>query len=258
MSSIDADVVAIAARQHSLITLRQVEGVGGNKQLAHRRVAVGRWRPVDRGVYIIAGHPFTWEAKLLAKVLAAGQASGAMASHRAGAVLWNVDDFRPGRPELSVWRGHKPRHLDARIHESTDLHLADPVLRRGIPTTGLVRTLLDISAVISPQALEHAIDATLRTTPTEWPDLYSALILHSRRGRNGCGFLRAVLDERFGDKVITDSWFEKVVRRLLLDAGFPEPESQHNVYDGRGSWGSWTSPGPLIASGWNCRARRST
>lgn len=95
-----------------------------------------------------------------------------------------------------------------------------------------MRTLLDVSAVITPAALEHAIDNVLRTTPTQWPDLYSSLVLHSRRGRDGCGFLRAVLDERFGDKVITDSWFERCVRRLLIDAGFPVPESQCNVYDG--------------------------
>lgn len=229
MPSIDAEVAAIAARQHSLFTLTQLEALGGNRQLAHRRVEAGRWLSSDRAVYRIAGSSYTWETRVLSRVLAAGP--GSLASHRAGAVLGDVERFRPGRPEVSVPRGHKPRHLDARLHESTDLHLADPVLRRGIPTTGLVRTLLDVSAVITPQALEHAIDATIRTTPTEWPDLYGALILHSRRGRDGCGFLRAVLDERFGDKVITDSWFERVVRRLLLDAGFPVPESQWNVYD---------------------------
>ncbi len=230
MSSIDAEVVAIACRQHGLIALSQLIEQGGSKQLARRRVESGRWLGVERGVYLIAGHPFTWDTRVHARLLASGE--GALVSHRAGAVLWDVEGFRPGRPELSVPRGHRPRHLDARIHESTDLHLADPVLRRGIPTTGLVRTLLDVGAVITPAALEHAIDATLRTTPTEWPDLYSALVLHSRRGRDGCGFLRAVLDERFGDRVITDSWFEKVVRRLLIDAGFPVPESQWNVYDG--------------------------
>jgi len=230
MHDIDARVAEVASHQHSLITLAQLVELGGNKQFAQRRIDSGRWRRVNRGVFVIAGHPFTWETKLMAAVLAAGE--GAQASHRSAGVLWDIEKFRPGRPELSVPRHHKPRHLDARVHESTDLHLADPVLRRGIPTTGLVRTLLDSGAVISVDDLEHAIDDVLRTTPTEWPDLYSSLVLHSRRGRNGCGYLRAVLDERFGDKVITDSWFEKVVRRLLLDAGFPIPDSQWSVYDG--------------------------
>jgi hypothetical protein len=230
MDDFDARVAVVASRQHSLITLPQVVKLGGDRHRAHRRVQSGRWTRLQPGVFFVAGHPFTWEARVLADVMAAGH--GALASHRAGAALWDLEKFRPGRPELSVHRHHKPHHLGARIHESTDLHLADPVLRRGIPTTGLVRTLLDIGAVVAADALEHAIDTALRTTPTEWPDLYSSLVLHSRRGRDGCGHLRAVLDQRFGDKVITDSWFEKVVRRLLLDAGFPVPESQWNVYDG--------------------------
>ena len=230
MSSIDADVAALAARQHSLITLSQLVELGGSRQLAQRRVAAGRWLPSDRGVYRIAGHPLTWESRVLSRILAAGDV--ALASHRAATFLWGVEGFRPGRPEITVPRGHKPRALDARVHESTDLHLADPVLRRGIPTTGLVRTLLDVGSVISPMSLEHAIDDVLRTTSTRWPDIYGTLVLHSRRGRNGCGYLRRVLDQRFGDEVITDSWFERQVRRLLADAGFPTPHSQWNVFDG--------------------------
>ena len=98
--------------------------------------------------------------------------------------------------------------------------------------------------------LEHAIDDTLRTTPTEWPDLYSSLVLHSRRGRNGCGRLRAVLDERFGDKVITDSWFEKVVRRLLLDAGFPEGRRHSGTSTTAPCWsGSSILRGPAFKVG---------
>ncbi len=230
MDDIDARAVALAARQHSLISLKQYVGLGGDKHRARRRVASGLWLRVRPGVYSIAGHPFTWEARILSSVLASSD--GTLASHRTAAVLWNVEDFRRGRPEISVHRHHRPEGLDARIHESTDLHLAAPVLRRGIPTTGLIRTLLDVSSVITLDAAEHAIDDVLRTSPTQWPDLYESLTLHSRRGRNGCGTFRAVLDQRFGDKVITDSWFERMVRRLLLDAGFPEPESQWNIYDG--------------------------
>ena len=230
MVGIDVEVAVIAARQHSLIALAQLIELGGNRQLAHRRVKAGLWRRVEPGVYFVCGHPFTWEARLLAPVLSVGGET--LASHRAAAVQWRVERFRPGRPEISVQRHLRPLAVNARVHESTDLHIADPVVIRGIPTTGLVRTLLDVGAVISLDALEHAIDTTLRTTSTEWPDLYDSLVLHSRRGRNGCGRLRAVVDERFGDKVITDSWFERVVRRLLLDAGFPVPESQWNVFDG--------------------------
>lgn len=230
MGDVDARVAARASCQHGLVTLAQIIELGGDRHLAHRRVTSGRWRRVRPGLFRIAGHPVTWESRTMGEVLSGGV--GALASHRAGAVLWGVEGFRCGRPEISVPRHHKPDNLDARVHESTDLHLAEPVLRRGIPTTGLVRTLLDVSAVITPQATEKAIDDAIRTTPTGWSDLYATLALHSRRGRNGCGTLRAVLDERFGDKVVTDSWFERQVRRLFLDAGLPNAESQWRVFDG--------------------------
>ncbi len=230
MADFDVHVTRLSARQHSLITLAQVIQLGGSRQLAHRRVASGRWIRVYSGVFLIAGHPFTWETRVLAAVLAAGP--GTLTSHCTGACLWGVDNFRPGRPELSVPRRHKREELDAVVHESTDLHLAAPVLRRGIPTTGLARTLLDVSIKVPFLQAECAVDDALRRFPLDWPDLYDTLVRHSRRGRDGCGTFRAVLDQRFGDRVITDSWFELLVRRLLADAGIEEPVSQHNVYDG--------------------------
>lgn len=230
MGPFDARVAAIAARQHALITHAQAIGAGGTPAMIRHRKDTGRWRTVHRGVYLVAGAPFTWETRLLAAVLAAGR--GALASHRSAAVLWELDDFRPGPPEISVPRHHKPEQLPARVHESTDLELADPVRRRGIPTTGLVRTLLDMGCLTGFDRLEGAVHQVIRETGNEWPDLYDALVRHSRRGRNGCGWFRGVLDENYGDQVVTDSRFEKNVRRLLLDAGVDEPESQYCVYDG--------------------------
>ena len=139
--------------QHSLVTLppgaRDRRGIVTGRTDGLPRGSGGR---SERGIFLIAGHEFTWETKLLAKVLAAGERR-TLASHRAGAVLWDVEDFRPGRPELSVSPPPQAAIAStARIHESTDLHLADPVFRRGIPTTGLVRTLLDVGAVVSLDA----------------------------------------------------------------------------------------------------------
>ena len=46
MAGIDVEVAVIAARQHSLIALAQLIELGGNRQLAHRRVKAGLWRRV--------------------------------------------------------------------------------------------------------------------------------------------------------------------------------------------------------------------
>jgi hypothetical protein len=230
MADVDARIAAVAARQHALVTHAQARAVGATPAMIKYRCRSGRWRAVHRGVYLVAGAPFTWETKVHASVLAAGP--GALASHRTAAVLWDLDDFRPGPVELTVPRHARPEELPARVHESTDLDLARPVRRRGIRTTALLRTLLDIGCLVPLDVLEAAVEQVVRETGADWPDLYDTLVLHSRRGRNGCGPFRAVLDERFGDQVITDSRFERLVRRLLLDAGVVAPESQHSIYDG--------------------------
>jgi len=230
MDSVDARIAAIARRQHALVTSAQALGCGATPAFVKHRLSTGRWLRLYRGVYLIAGTEITWETKVHAAVLAAGP--GAMASHRTAAVLSDLDDFRPGPVELSVPRHRRPVRLPVRVHESTDIDLAQPVLRRGIPTTGLLRTLLDIGCLVPFDTLEGAVEQVLRETGNDWPDLYEVLVLHARRGRNGCGPFRAILDERFGDAVVTDSKFERLVRRLLADAGVDEPVSQHPIYDG--------------------------
>ncbi len=229
MDAIDARIAAVARRQHALVTRRQALACGASDAFIRHRLSTGRWVVLHRGVYVIAGVPIAWETMVHAAVLAAGD--GALASHRTAAALWDLDDFRTGPVELSVPRHRRPVRLPVRVHESTDMVLARPVLRRGIPTTGLLRTLLDIGCLVTAGTLEGAIEQTVRETGADWSDLYDTLVLHSRRGRNGCGPFRAILDERFGDRVITDSRFEHLVRRLLADAGVEEPESQHSIYD---------------------------
>jgi hypothetical protein len=229
-SDLDARLAVIARRQHALITNRQAVEAGASRGFIRHRLETGRWWRVYPGVYALAGAPVTWELKVHAGVLAGGD--GTLASHRVAGVLWGLDGFRRGAPEISVWRHRLPEHLPIRVHESTDLDLARPTLRQGIPTTGLLRTLLDSGLLVSQAVLESAVEQVVRETRFEWPDLYDVLAVHSRRGRNGCGPFRAVLDERFGDKVITDSYFERLVRNLLNDAGIDAPVSQHAIFDG--------------------------
>jgi hypothetical protein len=229
MSDLDVRVAAVASRQHATFTHAQALACGATPSAIKHRIRAGRWLRVHRGVYRIAGVPLTWEGKVMADVLAGGDR--ALASHRTAAVLWDLDGFRPGPPEVSVVRHRKPEQLSLRVHESTDLHLARPACRRGIPVTGLLRTLVDIGRLVTYEQLDCAVEEVVRRGRYDWPDLYHCLVAHARRGRNGVGPLRAVLEERYGDKV-TDSRWETMVVRLLVDAGVDEPVTQHPIFDG--------------------------
>jgi hypothetical protein len=227
MHDIDSWAAAQATRQYGLVSIDQLRERGVDDRLVRRRVAAGRWDKVDRGVYRLAGVATSWESVLLSAVLAAGP--GALASHRSAAVLWGLDGGRAATPEVTVPRGRRYRRPHVRTHESTDLGLVTPGRRRGIPTTPVARTLLDLGAVVSPRRLHLALDDARRRGLTDWDALLATLVAHARKGRNGVGPLRSLLDEHFGEVASTDSGFERLVLTFLVQAGLPAPVLQHVV-----------------------------
>jgi very-short-patch-repair endonuclease len=141
-----------------------------------------------------------------------------------------VDGFRRvGKPELVLPRTQRFRRTDAIVHRSGDLHLVDPVRLEGIPTTPIERTLLDLGAVVSRQRVLLAIDDARRRKLTGWNGLLTTLVLHARRGRDGVGVLRSILEEHHGEVATADSGFERLVMTRLIEAGLPRPVLQHEV-----------------------------
>lgn len=221
------EVARLVAGQHGLITTAQLRQLGLSDAAIRRRVANSRWMKVDRGVIRIAGVPVTWESTVLAAVLAAGD--GAVASHRTAAVLWGLDGFRKGPPELLVPRRRRFDRPDVRTHRSLDLDRQSPVRRAGIPTTPVERTLLDLGAAVRPERVHLAIDDARRHNLTDWDRLLRCLVVHARRGRDGVGTLRAILDAHFAEVAVTDSGFERLVLIRLAEAGLPAPVLHHEV-----------------------------
>lgn len=215
-------------RQHGLITVAQARQAGLSRSAIRHRLASSRWVRRQPGVYQLAGTPSTWEARVLARVLAAGP--GALASHRSAAALWQLDGSRHGIPELTIAEGrrhHGPPGV--RVHRSRDLHLVTPATRNGIPTTPVARTLLDLGAVVPAPLLHLAVDDARRRGLADWDALLDVLVAHARRGRRGVGPLRALL-QAHGDEVrATDSGFERLVVSSLCSAGLPTPVLQHPV-----------------------------
>jgi hypothetical protein len=217
----------LAARQHDLITRQQLIEAGISRRQVYLWQDSGFLTRVEREVFLVASGTLTWSARLLSVCLV----SGAVASHRSAAVLHGVGGVSPGRPEITIPAGRTFRRGEIRVHESTDLHLIEPVRKDGIPATPVARTILDLGAVAALAVDEAARDAVARRLTT-WPELLSTLVSHSRKGRRGCGPLRAVLDEHYGDQ--TESNLERRFLRLLRAANLPVPDEQVEVYDDDG------------------------
>lgn len=225
MQGFDAEAVALAAGQHGVLSLAQVVELGGNRELIRRRCRSGHWRSAGRGVYVIGAAPVTFEQRVLAAVLAAGD--GAVASHRTAAHLWGLAP-RPAVIEITtpLTRPHMAPGVVG--HRSRDLDRARIVRLSGIPVTGAARTILDLGAV-TPDAVRPAVWRGLRSSAFAWPTLLRTLIEHSRRGRSGIGPLREVVAAHYGE-LGTDSDTEDVAFEILVDSGrVPLPDKQVEV-----------------------------
>jgi len=169
----------------------------------------------------------TWESELLVAVLA----SKGVASHRAAAALWNLGVWNTPPPEVTVPLSASKRSGVTRIHRTTQWGSMDKTIRRGIPVTGIERTILDCAGVSSFRATERLAEDAIRRKLTTWIDLVQCLQRHSARGRNGCLTLRRLLDFRLGDQTVPLSDFSRLVSNLLVDAGVPAPTLEYQIVE---------------------------
>ena len=225
---LNAAAAGLAERQLGLVARRQLVGAHGIPETTvDDAVAGGRLVTVRRGVYRVAGAPGSPEQRLRALVLAGGD--GALLSHRSAAWLWDLLP-PPERHELSVPHPGRPRNTGALVHRSADLHLAIPGSVRGVPVTGVGRTILDCAADPTVD-LELLIDAARRVHGISRTLLPATVAAHARRGRPGVGRLRGFVV----DVEIPHSDFERLVARWLTDQGVTGWRMHHRiVVPGRG------------------------
>ena len=217
-------------KQYGLISRAQALEAGMTRHQIQRQLDRRRWRVPAAGIYHNAAVPETPHSRLLAACLA----YGGLASHRAAAALHGIDGFQLARPEIVVAKRSGRSVASVRLHRSTQMDLAKPVDRGGIPCTGLPRTVLDLAAVVGHRQLESAVDCVLRDGRLTYGHLYETVASHSRPGRNGLTRLRAVLDARCGDDPVPLSDWSRWVHDLLVESGLGRPVLEYAVHDGAG------------------------
>jgi hypothetical protein len=183
-------IVAMARRQHGLVTLDQLRAAGHSRSLWHRCHRDGLLVPVHRGVSRVAVvTPSTWQMILAAVLL-----TGGAASHLSAAWLWGVDV--PGTDPVDVTvtdRRRSARAVGVRVHRPTDLAGLLAVDRGGVPTTSPLRTALDVGAVAGSDVVAVVVEWFLVRRLVSLAELRAAVEHHGRRGRSGLGALRRVI-----------------------------------------------------------------
>jgi len=137
--------LALAGRQHGVVTRTQALGLGFDDSRATRFVNDARWQRVHPGVFVVHAGPLPWQARALAALAYAGE--GALLGHDAAAHLLRftsrapsvIDVIIPADRRVAPQPGLRLRRsvTAARGHRAAVLRLV---------TTSAVRTAIDLAA----------------------------------------------------------------------------------------------------------------
>ncbi len=152
----------------------------------------------------------------MAAVLSCGPS--AMLSHDSAAALWGIGEESRG-VEITVRLASPRRRPGLRVYRRPTLAERHVDERAGIPTTGLVQTLVDLAASLKPRAVERAVNEADRLDLITPPNLRVALEVH--RWEPGVRPLREILDRRTFR--LTRSELERLFLPLAREAGLPLP-----------------------------------
>jgi predicted transcriptional regulator of viral defense system len=226
----DAALAQFAARHHSVFSLAHAHLLRFSRKQIHWRRRRGLWLPVYLGAYRLEGAPVTWKGKLLAACWAGG--FRAVASHRSAAAMYGLAGGRRPLAEITCPRWQRARHPEVQVHESKALGPLDVTLMDEIPVTTPEVTLLTLGAVCHTSIVEMALDKAERTGLVTPSSLRSVLARLSRRGRNGAGVLRRIIDERSPERTPAESEMETLMLQVLRRSGLPEPIPQYELRQG--------------------------
>jgi len=228
LGAIEIGIHELAARQHGLVARRQLTRLGLGQDAIDHRLAAGRLVRVERGVYALGHRELRREGRMLAVVLAAGD--GAVASHRSAAALWGIRPWSGTFVEVTApGRGGVKQRPGRLVHRSTELAGDERLTQRGVPTTTVARTLLDLAAVVPAHHLRRAVE---RSELAELFDLREVRrVLDAHPARPGRRALTALLADMLAHgETVTRSDLEAIMLQLSLDHGLPRP--QVNRHDG--------------------------
>jgi predicted transcriptional regulator of viral defense system len=218
--SVDAEIAALAARQHGVVARRQLEALGLSRSAVGRRAGDGRLHRIHRGVYAV-GHPILQaNGHRMAAVLACGP--GAALSHASAAALWEIRPTAATRIDVSVrGAGGRAKRPRLRIHRAANLRSEEVTIHQGIRVTTPARTLLDLAAQLPRRALERALDeAEVR----ELFDLTALnAVVRAHPSERGAARLAEALTQHRAGTTLTKTTLEELMLSICDRHGLPRP-----------------------------------
>jgi hypothetical protein len=216
----EAAIARLAAGQHGVFALAQLEALGLSASAVRKRAATGRLHRIHHAVYSLVPRPLlTREGPWMAAVLACGP--GAVLSHRSAATLHGLRPSGARLIDVTAAERSRCHHSGVRTHRSTTLTPADVTVVNGIPCTTVARTLLDLAEVLPRRLLERACDQAEIEQTFDLTAVQDQLARNP--GRRGARKLRAILGEHYIAQTPTRSELEELFLAIAREAGLPAP-----------------------------------
>lgn len=179
---------------------------------------------VYRGVYALAGTRDTFEFRVMAAVLAAGD--GAVASGRCAAALYGLRRIRCDLVEVTVSGRHAPRQVGFVAHRRDLLTPADRSRIGQIPVTAPGWTLLDLVAKLDPGRAGGALDDVLVRRLASLRAIERLLARVAGQRVPGAAVLGELVAERRAGKRPSETGLEDELLEVFRAYGLAEPARQ--------------------------------
>lgn len=223
VASVTSVIHDLAARQHGVVTRRQLLEAGVSRHRVDHLRTSGGLRPVQRGVYAVGPVSAPLSAEMAA-CLASGP--HAVVSHQSAALLWRIPARADPPSRIHLSTPHRRRALRGiHLHRVGTLHPDEVTRLQGIPLTTPARTLLDLAAAVPERFLERALAEALARRVTTLAGLATLVGRHG--GMRGVARLRCLVEA--GRPALTRSEAEAAFLELMRRAKIPEPGTNVRV-----------------------------
>ncbi len=214
----DQAISTLAAVQHAVVGLAQLEQLGLTADAARKRAAAGRLHRIHRGVYCVVDPVLlTRRGRFMGAVLACGDA--AVLSHRCAAILHDLGLYTRAPIDVSAPGSRGRGRNGIRVHSAATLTAGDVSAIDNIPVTTLARTLLDIAGQSTRREVERAVDRAEQRRLLDMTLIDD--VLARADGRRGATLLHSVLREHKVGSTLTRSELEEAFLQICRHAGLP-------------------------------------
>ena len=223
---LDDQLEALATRQHSLVAVWQLHGMGAaSKEITRLRQGDRRWGRLTPRVLTLRGVSDSDDRQLMAAVLHASP--GAVVSHGAAAYLWGAPGWKAAPSDVTRHRGvARLGSPFGPVHEVIDLLPNHVRLVRGVPVTSPARTVFDLAARSHPARVERLLDWLWAERLLDGRTIDSTVAELATRGRSGSALMRELAEARGPSYVPPASGLERRFAQLILERGLPTMRRQ--------------------------------